>query len=190
MDSKVIITNSHSHGFAFGHAPDPINEQVFVPIHVAEGLILKSSDVIHAVLVPNYADKSDSGTAYMAVKILELNGRNMVADPIVKPEPIPEPRIIEPVVDDAVAEAEAPATDMSREEVDRLVLGFISETTYCTTSEISENLGIPHKTAGNSAMRAFTSGLISKADVHSKVGQRRPTFVMWAMEVARFIDYT
>ena len=183
MEATIIITNSHPHGFSFGHAVDPINEQVFIPIHVAEGISLSVSDIIKAVLVPNYADKSDNGTAYMAVKILEVNDLNLIAPALEGSDPEASP---------AEAEAELtvePEQEMSREETDALVLAFISETTYCTTSEISESLGLSHTTAGNSAIRAFVGGKISKAEVHGKVGQRRPSFVMWAKDASRFIDY-
>jgi hypothetical protein len=182
MEATVIITNSHQHGFSFGHAVDPINEQVFFPIHVAEGIVLSVSDVVKAVLVPNYADKSVNGTAYMAVKILEVNGTNLIASASDKPD-----------TEDSPAEPNtelSPDCDMSREETDALVLAFISETTYCTTSEISEGLGLSHVAASNSANRAFVGGKISKAEVHGKVGQRRPSFVMWAKDASRFIDYT
>ena len=183
MEATIIITNSHPHGFSFGHAVDPINEQVFIPIHVAEGISLSVSDVIKAVLVPNYADKSDNGTAYMAVKILEVNDLSLIALAPDKSEPE-----ISPAEPESELEVE-PELEMSREETDALVLAFISETTYCTTSEISESLGLSHTTAGNSAIRAFVGGKISKAEVHGKVGQRRPSFVMWAKDASRFIDY-
>jgi hypothetical protein len=183
MEATIIITNSHPHGFSFGHAVDPINEQVFIPIHVAEGISLSVSDTIKAVLVPNYADKSDNGTAYMAVKILEVNDLNLIAPASEKSDPEALPA--EP---DTELDVE-PDQEMSREETDALVLAFISETTYCTTSEISESLGLSHTTAGNSAIRAFVGGKISKAEVHGKVGQRRPSFVMWAKDASRFIDY-
>ena len=183
MEATIIITNSHPHGFSFGHAVDPINEQVFIPIHVAEGISLSVSDVIKAVLVPNYADKSDNGTAYMAVKILEVNELSLIAPAPDKTEPEASPAEADPEL------AVEPEQEMSREETDALVLAFISETTYCTTSEISESLGLSHTTAGNSAIRAFVGGKISKAEVHGKVGQRRPSFVMWAKDASRFIDY-
>ena len=141
------------------------------------------SDVIKAVLVPNYADKSDNGTAYMAVKILEVNELSLIAPAPDKSEPEASPAEADPEL------AVEPEQEMSREETDALVLAFISETTYCTTSEISESLGLSHTTAGNSAIRAFVGGKISKAEVHGKVGQRRPSFVMWAKDASRFIDY-
>ena len=58
MEATVIITNSHDRGFCFGHAIEPVNEQVFIPAHVAAGMDLQPSDRVEAVLVPNYADKS------------------------------------------------------------------------------------------------------------------------------------
>lgn len=179
MEATVIITNSHPHGFSFGHAVDPINEQVFIPIHVAEGIDLSVSDVVKAVLVPNYADKSVNGTAYMAVKILELNDVNLILS------------ALEESGADAELEETSPETEpeRSRKEIDALVLEFINETTYCTTAEISECLDISSMTASNSATRAFVGGKISKADVHGKAGQRRPSFVMWAKDASRFVDY-
>jgi hypothetical protein len=182
MEATIIITNSHPHGFSFGHAVDPINEQVFIPIHVAEGIDLSVSDVVKAVLVPNYADKSVNGTAYMAVKILEVNDLNLIAPASEKsaPEALPA----EPDVE------LSPDGHLCREDTDALVLAFISETTYCTTSEISAGLGLSNVAASNSAIRAFVGGKISKAEVHGKVGQRRPSFVMWAKDASRFTDYT
>ena len=51
MENTIIITNSHPHGFCF--ACDTVsNEQVFIPIHVAEGYTLKPGDRIKALLVP------------------------------------------------------------------------------------------------------------------------------------------
>jgi hypothetical protein len=38
-------------------------------------------------------------------------------------------------------------------------------------------------------MRAFNAGLISRAEVYGRVGMRRPSFVMWAKDQNRFIDY-
>lgn len=178
MEATVIITNSHPHGFSFGHAVDPINEQVFIPIHVAEGIDLSVSDVIKAVLVPNYADKSVNGTAYMAVKILELNDVSLISSAVEKTAA--DVLVVEPSPE---SEQDTPSY-----KTDALVLAFIEEATYCTTSEISEGLGLSSIAASNSATRAFVRGRISKAEVHSKVGQRRPSFVMWAKDASRFVD--
>jgi len=177
MLAEVIITNVHKHNFAFGHAVEPINEQVFIPSHVIEGIDLKPSDIVEATLVPNYADKSNSGTKYMAVKVSLLN--------------TPELNMIDSVETSQEVDfnqVETETQDLTREQLDKLVLDFIYETAYCTTSEISQNLNIPHKSAGNSAMRAFSNGLISKAEVYGRVGLQRPTFLMWAKEANRFID--
>mgnify|MGYP003630576183 FL=1 len=185
MEATVIITNSHTRGFSFGHAIDPVNEQVFIPAHVAEGMNLQPSDRIKAVLVPNYADKSTNGTAYMAVKVSQLNADELnVIDKSEADFNQDEPSFEVPINQD-----EASPQDLSREEIDEKVLEFIDDTAFCTTAEISENLGLPHKTVGNSAMRAFNAGLISRAEVYGRVGIRRPSFVMWAKDQNRFIDY-
>ena len=123
MLAEVIITNVHKHNFAFGHAVEPINEQVFIPAHVTEGLNLKPSDIVEATLVPNYADKSNSGTKYMAVKVSLLN--------------TPELNMIDSVE---------------------------------TSQEVDFNQ--------------------VEAEVYGRVGLQRPTFLMWAKEANRFIDFT
>jgi hypothetical protein len=183
MEATIIITNSHARGFSFGHAIEPVNEQVFIPAHVAAGMDLQPSDKVEAVLVPNYADKSHNGTAYMAVKVSRLNDDELnVKDKNKVPNNQDEDEW------DPFEEDSRPK-ELSREEIDEKVLEFIEETTFCTTSEISDNLGLPHKTVGNSAMRAFNAGLISRAEVYGRVGIRRPSFVMWAKDQNRFIDY-
>ena len=183
MLAEVIITNVHKRNFAFGHAVDPINEQVFIPSHVVEGIDLKPSDIVEATLVPNYADKSNSGTKYMAVKISLLNTSELK-----KIDSVEVPNNQDEDEWDPFEEDFRPK-ELSREEIDEKVLAFIEETTFCTTSEISENLSLPHKTVGNSAMRAFNAGLISRAEVYGRVGIRRPSFVMWAKDQNRFIDF-
>jgi len=173
MLAEVIVTNVHKHNFAFGHAVDPVNEQVFIPAHVAEGLGLKPSDIVEATLVPNYADKSNSGTKYMAVKVSRKNTPELNKIDSAEADLIQvEPKTVEPVGD----------------SVDEMVLNFIYETTYCTTAEIAKNLNVEHLVASNSAMRAFRNGLISKADVYNRTGQRRASFTMWAGEANRFTD--
>jgi DNA-binding transcriptional ArsR family regulator len=185
MEATIIITNSHARGFSFGHAIEPVNEQVFIPAHVAAGMDLQPSDRVEAVLVPNYADKSHNGTAYMAVKVSRLNADELnVIDKSEADLDQDKPAFEVPINQDEVRPQE-----LSREEIDEKVLEFIEETTFCTTSEISENLSLPHKTVGNSAMRAFNAGLISRAEVYGRVGMRRPSFVMWAKDQNRFIDY-
>lgn len=185
MEATIIITNSHTRGFSFGHAIEPVNEQVFIPAHVAAGMDLQPSDRVEAVLVPNYADKSHNGTAYMAVKVSRLNADELN----VKDKSETDLNQDEPAFEVPINQDEACPKELSREEIDEKVLEFIDETTFCTTAEISEVLGLPHKTVGNSAMRAFNAGLISRAEVYGRVGIRRPSFVMWAKEQNRFIDY-
>ena len=71
---------------------------------------------------------------------------------------------------------------------DAEVYDVISEGIYVTTLEISEFLEIDGKTALNSAMRLFNAGKIAKADVYAKVGQARPSFVLFAADAKRFLE--
>ena len=163
MKSKVIITNAHPHGFAFAHATES-NEQVFIPIHVAEGFDLSPSDVLDATLVPNYADKSRSGTKFMAVKLYKEGEHEEV-----------------PIYQDG-------DDDLTRSKVDGEVLSLIQAGGYYSTEEIAEQLGLGEKAAGNSAMHLFTSGKIAKAEVYGAVNDKQATFTLWAESASSFIE--
>jgi hypothetical protein len=92
---------------------------------------------------------------------------------------------VQPVAE--VQPVEQQSEQLSIEQRDELVYGFICDGPYATTAEISRCTGLDHKTAGNSALRLFNSGLIAKADVYNRVGQQRSSVTLWADSAASFL---
>ena len=166
---SIIVTNVHFHGFAFAYDPET-TEGVFIPAGVIEGHTVNAGDSINVVLIPNYSDKASS-TPWMAIKIengVKFPQPETTAEVIELPQPTPE--------------------KLSPQELDQDVFAYISETKYCTTSEIAEHLNIDSKTAGNSAQRNFNAGRIARAAVHNRVGMAKPSFILWAMNASDFVD--
>ena len=167
--NKIIITNAHAHGFAFA-CDIETQGQVFIPVHIAEGFDLAPGDEIDAVLVPNYQDKSDKGTPWQAVKLQ----RDSVAE-------TPDNEVCEKVSLDKLQ-------TLNQEALDAEMLRYIVSAGYHTTAELADYFEVDHKTAGNSAMRLFNAGKIAKADVFNRVGQQRPTIILWAASAKVFIE--
>ena len=162
--NKIIITNAHAHGFAFA-CDTETQGQVFIPVHIAEGFDLAPGDEIDAVLVPNYQDKSDKGTPWQAVKLQ----RDSVSE------------VCEKVSLDKTQ-------TLNQEALDAEMLTYILSAGYHTTAELADYFELDHKTAGNAAQRLFNSGKIAKADVFNRVGQQRPTIILWAASAKVFIE--
>ena len=160
--NKIIITNSHAHGFAFACDMET-QGQVFIPFHIAEGFDLAPGDEIEAVLVPNYQDKSDKGTPWQAVKLQRVN------------------EVCEKVSLDKLQ-------TLNQEALDAEMLTYILAGGDHTTAELADYFELDHKTAGNAAQRLFNSGKIAKADVFNRVGQQRPTIILWAASAKVFIE--
>lgn len=83
---------------------------------------------------------------------------------------------------------EEPEKPASISSTDDKVLNVIKDTFYVTTAQIAETLGVDTRTAGNSANRLFNAGKIAKADVYGKVGQSRPSFILWAEDASDFLE--
>ena len=163
--NKIIITNAHAHGFAFA-CDTETQGQVFIPVHIAEGFDLAPGDEIEAVLVPNYQDKSDKGTPWQAVK-LQRDSVSEVCGKVSLDK----------------------SQTLNQEALDADIANFIiSVGGYQTTAEIADYFEINHKTAGNAAQRLFNAGKIAKADVFNRVGQQRPTIILWAASAKTFIE--
>ena len=164
MENTIIITNSHPHGFCF--ACDTIsNEQVFIPIHVAEGYTLKPGDKIKALLVPNFADKSARGTPWQAVRL--YSGKDV------------------PINQVEVGDGD---DDLTRSQVDSEILKLIQFGGYYSTQELAQQAGLGEKAVGNSAMRLFTAGKIAKAEVYGSANDKQFTFILWAEKADNFIE--
>ena len=161
--NKIIITNAHAHGFAFA-CDTETQGQVFIPVHIADGFDLAPGDEIEAVLVPNYQDKSDKGTPWQAVKLQR------------------DTEVCEKAIIDK-------SQTLNQEALDANLLEFVlAAGGYHTTAELADYFELDHKTAGNAAQRLFNSGKIAKADVFNRVGQKRPTMILWAAAAKTFIE--
>tara|TARA_R110000772_G_scaffold72690_2_gene158569 strand:- start:1738 stop:2241 length:504 start_codon:yes stop_codon:yes gene_type:complete len=161
---NITITNYHPHGFAFGFE-ESNNEQVFIPINVAKGHNLEPGVKIFAHIAPNFADKSQRGTPWQAIRLHNAE-----------------------VQEDQPPEADLPQEKTLRSNVDAAVLSFIQSGGYVTTTEIANYLEIENKAAGNSAQRNFIAGHIARADVYGRVGLKRPNFVLWAGHFSKFVE--
>ena len=164
MENTIIITNSHPHGFCF--ACDTVsNEQVFIPIHVAEGYTLKPGDKIKAMLVPNFADKSARGTPWQAVRL--YSGKDV------------------PINQVEVGDGD---DDLTRSQVDSEIFKLIQFGGYYSTQELAQQAGLGEKAVGNSAMRLFSAGKIAKAEVYGSANEEQATFFLWAERADNFIE--
>jgi predicted HTH transcriptional regulator len=113
--------------------------------------------------VPNYQDKSDKGTPWQAVKLQR------------------DTEVCEKVSLDK-------SQTLNQEALDAEMFTYILAGGYHTTAELADYFELDHKTAGNAAQRLFNSGKIAKADVFNRVGQQRPTIILWAAAAKTFIE--
>lgn len=161
MEKTVIITNVHERGFAFAVTSE--GEQVFVPPYAKDGIDAIAGDKFEAVLVPNTSDPSRQGTPWMAVRLM---GDQPAVQPTTDPAPV-----------------------RSMAALDEEVFDIICSEAYVTSTDIAERAGLDdNRTAGNSANRLFTAGRIAKADVYNRVGQQRPSFILYAENAHNFVE--
>ena len=163
---RILITNYHPDGFAFALTEE--NEQVFIPPYATDGAQLTRGQHYQAVLIPNHKPQERDRTPYMAVSVI-------VTEHTVKS-------------DDQPATSATTATSANQDERDEAVYKLICGNTYVTTAEIAEGSELDTKTASNSANRLFNAGRIAKAEVYNRVGQSRPSFVLWAENANEFAE--
>jgi len=169
MQETILITNHHPDGFGF--ALNEAGEQVFIPPYAIDGVDLERGKRYQAVLIENHKENQRERTPWMAVSVIGDT-------PAPAPAPAAEP---EP--------AEGPyETPLAAQELDEAVHELIRESGLVTTGELAGHLDVTTTTAGNSAMRLFNAGKISKADVYAKVGQSRPSFILWASKASDFVE--
>jgi hypothetical protein len=168
MYIDVTISNTHERGFAFAIADN--GDQMFIPPHVADGHDLQRGNTITAQAAINPSEVQRANTKWVALNLTPERPATTEAQPVAEAQPV-----------------EQQSEQLSVEQRDELVYGFICDGAYATTAEISRCTGLDHKTAGNSALRLFNSGLIAKADVYNRVGQQRSTVTLWADSAASFL---
>lgn len=148
-------------GSAFGSTVD--GEQVFINGRIVDTLSLSEGMIAMGHLVPNFPDKRDQ-IPWRAMRMT-----------------LPEDR--EPVVEDEEVIEEEPVLSVS----DR-IMAHIKEnpTTYFTTTDLVEDLGLDTKTVNNNCMSLHNRGLIARADVHAAPNQKRASYVLWALNSKSF----
>lgn len=74
------------------------------------------------------------------------------------------------------------------EELDQEIIEHLSdeEVTYWTNTDLADASNADTVTVGKSCNRLFQRGLIAKADVHARPGQKRASFCLWALDVEGF----
>jgi len=167
MQETILITNHHPDGFAF--ALNEAGEQVFIPPYAIDGAELQRGKRYQAVLIENHKENQRERTPWMAVSVI---GDTPAPAPAAEPEPVEGPY----------------ETPLTAQELDEAVHELICESSYITTGELAGHLDVTTTTANNSAMRLFNAGKISKADVYAKVGQSRPSFILWASKASDFLE--
>lgn len=162
---EILIINHHPDGFAF--ALNEAGEQIFIPPYAIDGMSLERGKRYQGVLVQNHNPEQRERTPWMAVSVIGDT-----------PAPAAE---LDPV--------EGPyETPLTTQELDEAVHDLLCECAIITSGELAEHLAVTTTTAGNSAMRLFNAGKISKADVYAKVGQSRPSFILWASKASDFLE--
>ena len=167
--TQITITNVHDRGFAF--AVTETGEQTFIPPHTAAMVTgLAAGDTTAAVLVPN--PRQDGAaitpTPWLAVKLIDSAG----------PDPEPEP---EPVSEDAT-----PTPSAYR--IDDRAYAALETVAYASNNDIASMLGEDIKAVSNAMQRLFNAGRISRSEVHHRVGQQRPSFLLYAIAASDFVE--
>ena len=129
---------------------------VFFNQRLVEKIGLDMGDVAVAHVIPNYEDKRQE-TPWRAIR-----------STIEKDAPLPVQR--------------TPA------RLDGEVLELLQDTevSYWTSSDLADASDTDTTTVGNSCLRLFNKGLISKADVHKGPDQDRASFCLWARNSDQF----
>ena len=156
--TNITISNAHERGFAFAITED--GDQVFIPPHVADNHALSAGVSLRAQVATNPNEAQRDNTRFVAV--------------LLRPDEEPKEVQPEPTVGTAA--------------LDKKTLTAIRHSYFVSTAQIAEALGVDTRTAGNSAHRLFNAGMIAKADVHGRVGQSRPSFILWADQASDFLE--
>lgn len=160
----IYIINIIETGAGFGTHADT-GETVFIPPSVVNGAKLQIGERVPAILVPNMNEMREK-TPWRAVRV----PRDGVDLP-----PLPNKLT-----------GHDPVSGNSLDEMcyQHLKADTIS---YSTTLEVAEDLNAPAKMVGNALQRLFNAGRISRAEVHHRVGQARPSFILWAIDSRDFV---
>lgn len=130
---------------------------VFINARIVQLLKLQPMEEVRAWLLPNYPDKS-THIQWRAIRIERIEKVEEAPSGLKSLEPTLEQR----------------------------VLALLKDGGIHTNAEIAEDLGVEPSAAGTATARLFISGKISKAEVHRRPGQLRPSLLLYAIDVEQF----
>lgn len=165
---EIYVTNIIQTGSGFAQIA-ATGEQVYIPGSVINGARLQVGERVEAVLVPNMAELRDR-TPWRAVRV----PRDGVELP-------PLPKVLtghDPITGKSLDQMCFDALTRNASDV---------EVSYMTTREVATELNADMKMVGNALQRLFNAGRISRAEVHHRVGQARPSFILWALHASDFV---
>ena len=156
---RVMVETISAMGSGFGMNEE--GETVFLNGRLVEKVGLDMGDVIEAHVIPNFEDKRQS-IPWRAVQVFKLKDE-------------------EPAVLDVVE-------SRTSSELDLEILGILSEADdeYWTTVDLANAVDTDTVSVGNSCNRLFNKGLIAKAEVHARPGQKRASLCLWAKDIEGF----
>jgi hypothetical protein len=156
---RVMVETISAMGSGFGMNEE--GETVFLNGRLVEKVGLDMGDVIEAHVIPNFEDKRQS-IPWRAVQVFKLKDE--------------EPAVLD------VVESRTSA------ELDLEILGILSEADdeYWTTVDLANAVDTDTVSVGNSCNRLFNKGLVAKAEVHARPGQKRASLCLWAKDIEGF----
>ena len=162
---RVMIETISAMGSGFG-----INEEgetVFLNGRLVEKVALDMGDIVEAHVIPNFEDKRQS-IPWRAVQVFRAKDD--------------EAKMLDDLLEEVKVRTSA--------ELDQEILDVLSEAgdEYWTTLDLAVLAEINTDTVsvGNSCNRLFFRGLIAKADVHARPGQKRASLCLWAKDLEGF----
>ena len=165
---EIFIVNIIASGSGFAQMAGS-GEAVFIPASVVNGAQLQVGERVDAILVPNMNELRER-TPWRAVRV----PRDGVELP-----PLPK-----------VLTGHDPVSGKSLDQMcyDALLASSRdAEIAYMTTREVADELNSDMKMTGNALQRLFNAGRISRAEVHHRVGQARPSFILWALQAKDYV---
>lgn len=165
---EIYVLNIIESGSGFAERADT-GEAVFIPSSVVNGAQIQIGERVDAVLVPNMIELREK-TPWRAVRVPRAG---------VELPPLPQKFT-----------GHDPVSGRSLDQMCYDVLHATSrdaEVGYLTTREVSNELNVDIKMTGNALQRLFNAGRISRAEVHHRVGQARPSLILWALEAKDFV---
>lgn len=165
---EIYVLNIIQSGSGFAQVAHS-GEQVFIPASVVNGARLQVGERVDAVLVPNM-NELKAKTPWRAVRVPRAG---------VELPPLPE---------NLTGHDPISGTSLDQRCYDALEdASSEGDISYMTTGEVAAEVNVDKKMVGNALQRLFNAGRISRAEVYHRVGQARPSFILWALQAKNYL---